>query len=78
MSEDRQISGLVIGTLVIGLVALLLVTVVPPLFQGNLVVDSYEATFSTDGTLHEEYIYNVHTSGEDPYAVPFMGVTAYL
>ena len=76
MSETRQIAGIVIVTLVLGIVGLILITVIPPLLQGNLVVDSYEATLYDNGTLHEQYIYNVHSSGESPDAVPLVGIAA--
>ncbi|MDD5024428.1 MAG: DUF2207 domain-containing protein, partial [Methanoregula sp.] len=64
MGETRQLAGLVIASLVIGLIGLFLVTAVPPLLEGNLVVDSYTATLSGNGTLHESYTYDVRTSGE--------------
>ena len=64
MGETRQIAGIVIVTLILGIVGLILVTVIPPLLQGDLVVDSYTATLNDNGTLQEQYIYNVHSSGE--------------
>ena len=41
MSEKSQLTALVIGGLVLGIIGLLAVTVIPPLFDGNLVVNSY-------------------------------------
>jgi uncharacterized membrane protein len=64
VSETRQIAGIVIVALVLGIVGLILVTVIPPLIQGDLVVESYEATLTENGTLQEQYMYNVHSSGE--------------
>ena len=43
---------------------LILVVTVPPLFEGDLTVSSYGATLYQNGTLHEQYTYNVATSGE--------------
>jgi len=64
VSETRQIAGIFIVALVLGIVGLILVTVIPPLIQNDLVVDSYDATLYNNGTLQEQYIYNVHSSGE--------------
>ena len=43
---------------------LFLSSLVPPLFEGDLVVSSYQATLYQNGTLHEQYTYNVANSGE--------------
>ncbi|MCJ7662673.1 MAG: hypothetical protein MUO24_00365, partial [Desulfobacterales bacterium] len=64
MSEIKQLASLVIATLVIGILGLGLVTVIPPLFEGNLVVDSYNAILYENGTLTEQYTYDVRSSGE--------------
>lgn len=64
MSEKSQLTALVIGGLILGILGLVAVTVIPPLFEGDLAVDSYEATFLEDGTLQEHYTYDVLSSGE--------------
>ncbi len=64
MGETRQLAGLVVIGLVIGIIGLVVASAVPPLFAGDLVVDSYDATLMSNGTLTEHYTYNVHTSGE--------------
>ena len=64
MSEIKQLALLVIVTLVLGIIGLVLVTAVPPMFEGNLVVDSYDAVLYENGTLTEHYTYDVKTSGE--------------
>jgi uncharacterized membrane protein len=64
VSETQQLAVLVIATLVLGILGLALVTVVPPLFEGNLVVDSYDAVLYENGTLTEQYTYDVQTSGQ--------------
>ncbi|TFG89282.1 MAG: DUF2207 domain-containing protein, partial [Candidatus Atribacteria bacterium] len=64
MNEARQLAVLVIATLVLGMTGLLLVEVVSPLFEGDLVVDSYEAILFENGTLSEHYTYDVKVSGE--------------
>jgi len=64
VSETKQLAVLVIASLVLGIIGLVLVTVVPPLFEGNLVVDSYDAVLYENGTLAERYTYDVRMSGE--------------
>ncbi|NTW64422.1 MAG: DUF2207 domain-containing protein, partial [Chlorobiaceae bacterium] len=64
MSEIKQLALLVIATLVLGIIGLGLITVIPPLFEGNLVVDSYDAVLYENGTLTEQYTYDVRISGE--------------
>ena len=64
MSEKSQLTALVIGGLVLGIIGLLAVTFIPPLFDGNLVVNSYEATLAEDGSLNEHFTYDVGSSGQ--------------
>ena len=64
MSEKSQLTALVIGGLVLGIIGLLAVIFIPPLFDGNLVVNSYEATLAEDGSFQEHFTYNVGSSGE--------------
>ena len=60
-------------TLVLGILGLALVTAIPPLFEGNLVVDSYDAVLYENGTLTEHYTYDVKASRQVPHAVPVVG-----
>ena len=71
MSEKSQLTALVIGGLVLGIIGLLAVTFIPPLFEGNLVVDSYDAVLYENGTLVEHFTYDVKNSGE------YRGLTRY-
>ena len=64
MSEKSQLTALVIGGLVLGIIGLVAVTALPPLFTGDLAVDSYEATLAEDGSLQEHYTYDVLSSGQ--------------
>ena len=64
MNEKQQLSVIVVASLVLGIIGLVLVTVVPPLLEGNLVVDSYDAVLYENGTLTEKYTYDVRTSGQ--------------
>ena len=64
MSEKSQLTALVIGGLVLGIIGLLAVTVIPPFFDGNLAVNSYEATLTEDGSLLEHFTYDVGSSGQ--------------
>ena len=50
--------------LAIGLTTLLLVTAISPLFAGSLTASSYEAVLYGNGTLSEQYTYNVERGGE--------------
>jgi uncharacterized membrane protein len=50
--------------LALGLLALLIITFVFPLFDGDLTVSSYTAVLNEDGTLSEHYTYDVGSSGE--------------
>ncbi len=50
--------------LALGFLALLLISVVSPLFDGDLTVSSYKAVLSGDGTLTEHYTYNVMAGGK--------------
>ena len=64
MSEIKELAILVLATLVLGIIGLGLVTVIPPLFEGDLVVDSYNAILYENGTLTEQYSYDVKPSGQ--------------
>ncbi len=64
MSEKKQLAKVVIASLIIGIIGLFLIAIIPPLFEGNLVVDTYDAVLYDNGTLTERYTYDVKTSGE--------------
>jgi hypothetical protein len=64
LGETRQLAGLAAAGLIIGIIGLLLINAAPALFDGNLVVDSYDAVLQSNGTLTEHYTYDVHTAGE--------------
>ena len=64
MGETKQLAVLIIAALVAGIIGLLVITVVPPLFEGDLVVDSYTAVLYENGTLTEQYTYIVKNPGE--------------
>ena len=64
MGETRQIAVIVIIALVLGVIGLVIVSAILPLLQGDLAVSSYEATLYENGTLQEQYIYQVQYSGE--------------
>ncbi|NMC75687.1 MAG: DUF2207 domain-containing protein, partial [Candidatus Methanofastidiosa archaeon] len=64
MSETKQISVLVLITLLIGATTLFLLPKGPISFGGDLVVDNYEAVLFSDGTLIEKYTYDVQNSGQ--------------
>ena len=49
--------------LALGILALLLITAIGPLFDGDLTVGSYDAVLNGDGTLSEHYVYDVSGSG---------------
>ena len=63
MGETRQLAWLVGISLALGIIGLIIVTAAPPLFEGSLVVDRYEAALHDDGTFTEQYTYNVKDSG---------------
>jgi hypothetical protein len=69
VGEIKQLAALVIAGLLAGLIGLVIVTVAPPAFEGDLVVDSYFAVLYENGTLTEQYTYGVKNPGE--YRMPF-------
>jgi hypothetical protein len=64
VGETRQLAWLVGISLLLGVIGLIIVTITPPLFEGNLVVDHYEAVLYDNGTLTEQYTYDVKSSGQ--------------
>jgi uncharacterized membrane protein len=65
MHESRELIKLVAIALVIALAALALFHFGGSLFEGDLVVDSYRAELMADGTLVEQYVYEVKS--DDTY-----------
>ena len=53
MGETKQLAILIIACLIIGIIGIVLVTMLPPLFEGDLTVSSYAATLYDNGTLTE-------------------------
>ena len=76
MSETKQITVLVIVTLIIGIISLIAILTIPALLQGDLIASSYNAVLYSNGTLHETYTYVVGTSGE--YRMLYRSWTAPL
>jgi uncharacterized membrane protein len=64
MGDSKQLALVVIAGLLIGGIGIALVTIIPPFFEGDLSVRSYAATLYDNGTLTEQYTYDVKTSGE--------------
>ena len=65
MSEPRQIATLIAISLVIAVgMSLFSLFVVPALVEGDLVIDRYDANYDLGGNLSEQYLFDVHTSGE--------------
>ncbi len=64
VSEKKQLVGLFIICILVAAVAILAALAIPALFEGDLVIDSYEATFGNDGSLVEKYVYDVRSTGE--------------
>ena len=59
MSEIRQLITLLIIITVLGVIGLALAQYIPSLFAGDVVVKDYHATFYLNGTLVEDYVYEV-------------------
>ena len=59
MSEARQLTILLVAIFIIGIAGVWLIQVVPSLLIGGVVVDDYTATFYLNGTLIEEFLYQV-------------------
>ena len=64
MAEIRQIATLVLLTSIVAISGTYLVGVLPILAEGDLVVDEYSVTFHANGTLVEDYTYEVKVSNE--------------
>jgi uncharacterized membrane protein len=64
MSEERQLILLFIVAIGVAALGILIGAAIPGLLEGDLVVDSYHADFSQNGTLTETFTYQVKNSGE--------------
>ena len=64
MAEIRQIATLVLLTSIVGISGIYVVGILPSLLEGDLVVDEYSVTFHANGTLVEDYTYEVKVSNE--------------
>ena len=63
MGDARQLTILLVAILLIGIAGVWLIQVVPPLlaYSGDAVVDDYTATLYLNGTLIEDFLYQVKT-----------------
>ncbi len=64
MADTKQITVLVIITLLVGIVGLVLVDRLPSLTEEDVVVDDYVATLYANGTLVEDYTYLLKVSNK--------------
>ena len=64
MAETKQIISLAIVTLLVAISGIALIGYIPLLFEGDIIVDRYVATYLADGTLIEEYDYEIKKSGQ--------------
>ena len=64
LAEIRQIATLVLLTSIVGISGIYVVGILPSLLEGDLVVDEYSVTFHANGTLVEDYTYEVKVSNE--------------
>lgn len=64
MAEKKQIIILFFISLFIGIFGLIIISQASSIIEEDIVVDNYEATLYINGTLTEEYIYDVKTSNK--------------
>ncbi|MEM3380574.1 MAG: DUF2207 domain-containing protein [Candidatus Bathyarchaeia archaeon] len=64
MTETKQIAMLVTSTLLLGICSIVIISYAPIFFEGDITVGNYTAKYYTNGTLIEEYVYDVKTSGK--------------
>lgn len=65
MGETRQLALLLLFTFTLGLIGLILSPSIPSLLSSqDVVVEKYNATLYLDGTLVEDYLYEVRVSGK--------------
>lgn len=64
MAETRQLAVVLAAIALVGLIGLALVMyIMPMLDQGDAVVDQYHATWYANGTLVEDFVYDIKVSG---------------
>ncbi len=69
LSESRQITRLIVVTLIIGVAGLAALEYFPELWKQHTVrIDDFQATFYLNGTLIEEYTYTVKQRGYRTYS----------
>jgi len=64
LAETRQIATLLLLTSIVAISGTYLVGALPVLAEGDLVVDEYSVTFYANGTLVEDYTYEVKASNQ--------------
>jgi len=64
LAETRQIIALVLITIIIGVLGLATLAFAPSMAEDDVVVEDYEATFYMNGTLVEDYVYDVKVSNK--------------
>jgi len=64
LAETKQIATLILLTLLVGISGLALVNYLPSLLEGNVVVNEYVVTLYPNGTLVEDYTYEVKVSNQ--------------
>lgn len=64
LAETRQIVALLLLTSVVGISGVFAVVFLPSVLEGDLVVDEYSVTFHVNGTLIEDYTYEVKASNQ--------------
>lgn len=64
MTETRQIAALVVLTFLVGIIGVIVVDRFPALTEGDVAVEEYLVTLYPNGTLVEEYTYDVKVSNQ--------------
>ncbi|HYA21803.1 MAG TPA: DUF2207 domain-containing protein, partial [Thermoproteota archaeon] len=65
MAETRQLAVVLGAIALVGLIGLVVVMyIMPMLDQGDAVVDQYHATWYANGTLAEDFVYDIKVSGQ--------------
>ena len=59
MSETKQLAIILTSIIAIGIIGLGLAQYIPSILVGDVVVKEYHATFYLNGTLVEDYIYEL-------------------
>jgi len=64
MSETKQLAILLAFVIVLGAVGLILAQYIPSLLIGDVFVKEYHATLYLNGTLVEDYVYEIKEPGK--------------